>query len=140
MTLPIVWNLALVSLSPVFINLREKRIWMISFPYTELTIFSRKLLKIRRDTAVTSLNNSLWMLFYWSNFRIWMEKQTSICEDLLWHSNIWQNHQGQSSKVCGHVVSYWRHHGTSHWVLHHQWSGDYLLHYQKYCQTTIAQK
>ena len=60
-------------------------------------------------------------------FRLWMGKQAEICEDLFRHPNIWQNHQGQSSKVCGHVVSYWRHHGTSHWILHHQWSGDSLL-------------
>ena len=61
------------------------------------------------------------------NIRLWVEKQAEICEDLFWHPHIWQNHKGQSSKICGHVVSNWRYHGTPHWILHHQWSRDYLL-------------
>ena len=52
-------------------------------------------------------------------FRVWMGEQAKICKNLLWYSNIWQNHQGQSSKVCGHAVSNWRHHGTSHWVFNY---------------------
>ena len=59
--------------------------------------------------------------------RISMEKQAQICEDLFWHSNFWQNYHGQSSKVCGHVVSYWRHHGASHWVLNNKCRGNRLL-------------
>ena len=62
-----------------------------------------------------------------NSFRIWMEKSAKICKDLLWHPNIWQSEKGQSSKIYWHVVSNWRHHGTSHWILHHQRSGDSLL-------------
>ena len=60
-------------------------------------------------------------------FRFWMGKQAEICEDLFWHPHIWQNHQGQGSKVCGHVVSNRWHHGSAHRIFHHQWSGDYLF-------------
>ena len=71
-------------------------------------------------TIFIMLNNSFFT-------RLWFWTQTEICEDLLLCYNIWQNYQGQSSKVCGHALSYWRNHGTSHWVLHYQWSGDCLL-------------
>ena len=56
-----------------------------------------------------------------------------VRQDLFWHPNIWQNHQGPGSKVCWPVVGFWRNHGTPHWVLHHQWSGDSLLCYQIAC-------
>ena len=59
--------------------------------------------------------------------RICVEEQPKICEDLFWYSNIWQNHQRQSSKVCQYVVSNWWHYGTPHWVFHHKCSGDCLL-------------
>ena len=65
---------------------------------------------------------------------IWMEKQAEICKDLLWHPNIRQNHQGQSSKICRHAVSNWRHHGTSHWFLHYQWSGNSVFCNKNYCE------
>ena len=58
---------------------------------------------------------------------IWFWIEVKICEDLLLFNKLWQNHQGQGSQVCGHVVSNWRNHGTPHWVLHHQWSRDYVL-------------
>ena len=58
-----------------------------------------------------------------------MEKQFEVCENLLWHTNFRQNHQGQSSKVCGHVVSNRMHHGTSHRIFHHQQSGDLVLYH-----------
>ena len=57
---------------------------------------------------------------------VWYVVESEICEDLLLCNNLWQNHQGQGSQVCGHVVSYWRNYGSTHWVLHHQWSGDYF--------------
>ena len=58
---------------------------------------------------------------------IWFWIEVKICEDLLLFNKLWQNYQGQGSQVCGHVVSNWRNHGTPHWVLHHQWSRDYVL-------------
>ena len=42
------------------------------------------------------------------------------------------NHQGQSSQVCRHVVSYWRNHGTPHWVLHYQCCGDCIFWNEDY--------
>ena len=66
--------------------------------------------------------------------RIWFWFEPQICKDLLLCNNLWQNHQGQGSKVCGHVVSYWRHNGTPNWVLHHQWNGDCLLWNQDHPQ------
>ena len=76
------------------------------------------------------LNSNIYISYHFlfTFHRLWMEEQIEICKDLLWHSNIWHNHEGQSSKVCGHVVSNWRNHGTPHWVLHHQWSGDSLFY------------
>ena len=85
-------------------------------------------------TYPTGLKGQAWLLIlplkhfaFFYVFRFWMEKQAESCENLFWHPNIWQNHQGQSSKVCGYVISNWWHHGTSHWILYHQWSGNYLL-------------
>ena len=75
------------------------------------------------------------IFFKYHIFRIWMEKQVEICKDLLWHTNIWQNHQGQSCKVCRYAVSNWWHHGTTHWFLHHQWSGNSIL----YCKNNFSE-
>ena len=36
-------------------------------------------------------------------FRLWVEEQFKVCEDLFWHLNIWQNHQGQSCKIWRYV-------------------------------------
>ena len=66
-----------------------------------------------------------------------MEKRSEVCEDIFRHPNNKQDHQGQSSKVCGHVVSDWRHHGTAHWVLHHQRSGDSLLCHKSCLEETL---
>jgi len=57
-----------------------------------------------------------------------------IVLDIFWHSHIWPNNQGQSSKVCGHVVSNWGHHGTSHRILHHQWRRDLLFCNKNHCK------
>ena len=70
------------------------------------------------------------ILMCWSRFRFQIE--AAICKDLLLFDNFWPNWKGQSSKICGSVVSYWRHHGTLNWVLPHQWSRDSLLCYQEY--------
>ena len=72
---------------------------------------------------------------YWTRLlRFWIP--TEICEDLLLCHNIWQNHQGQVSQVCGHVVSYRRNHGASHWFFDHQWCGDCLFWNQNHLTNT----
>ena len=68
--------------------------------------------------------------------RIWFWVEIEICKDSLLCYNIWQNHQGQGSQVCGHVVSYWRNNGTPHWVFNYQWSGDCLFCNQDHPQST----
>ena len=45
---------------------------------------------------------------------------------------------GQSSKVCGHAICSWRHHGASHWLLNYQWSGDNLLLHQNYEEDNVS--
>ena len=50
---------------------------------------------------------------HWSTstgyFRVWLQDETAVCQDLLRHSHIWPDHQGQKSQV-------WRHHVRSGWV------------------------
>ena len=58
---------------------------------------------------------------------LWMGEQVEICEDLFWHSNVWQNFERQFCQVCRHVVSYWRNNGTIDWILHYKCSGNNLL-------------
>ena len=45
---------------------------------------------------------------------------------------------GQSSKVCGHAICSWRHHGASHWLFNYQWSGDNLLLHQNYEEDNVS--
>ena len=121
---PAAWSPALALLSPALPNLNWKMNWKLYFLYLETTALTKK---ITTHPSVSNGKYALEVKFLIKYSRFWMEEQTEIYEDLLWHPNIWQNREGQSSKVCGHVVSNWRHHGTSHWILHHQCSGDSLL-------------
>ena len=77
------------------------------------------------------------MIFY---FRLWMEKQIEICQNLLWYPNIWHYHHGQSSKNGWYFLSNWRHYGTSHWILYYQCSGDHLLFYKNFDYCSISQE
>ena len=131
------WNAATVKLPvlapfwPASSNLSQITIWRILFlKRSKPTINIWNGLSFLLDWKV-SLQNSIKTIFFkYHIFRISMEKQVEICKDLLWHTNIWQNYKGQSSKVCGYAISYWWHHGPSHWIFHHQCSRNNLLFYK----------
>ena len=50
--------------------------------------------------------------------------------DLLQHGDLRQHRERQEDQDGGPSESYWRHHGTPHWLLHHQWGRDRLLSHQ----------
>ena len=76
----------------------------------------------------------------WFSLRLWMEKSFEICSNLFWHTNIWSYYKRQICKICWHALSHWWHHGTSHWILHHQWCGDSLLHWNIYLEYCTEEK
>ena len=76
---------------------------------------------------------SLIIFFYNLYLRVWVCIQASLCKNKIWRSQIWEDHQRQSSQVCWSIVCYWRNNGTSHWILYHQWSGDFILCIQDSC-------
>ena len=47
---------------------------------------------------------------------------------------------GPSSQVCGPAVCYWRHHGATHRLLHHQLGGDNLFHGQNSLEYSCKSK
>ena len=132
LTIPAAWSLALAWLSPASSSLKNIKIW--NFCIQKYLDNMNILRKFPQAKQVRTKYHKFpfWIIPKLINdiSRLRVEKPIEICEDLLWHPNIWQNNQGQSSKVCGHVVSNWWHHGTSHWILHHQWSGDHIFSYK----------
>ena len=64
------------------------------------------------------------------------------CKDIRMHNkqNFTQCHAFVvvSSKVCGHAICSWRHHGASHWLFNYQWSGDNLLLHQNYEEDNVS--
>ena len=74
--------------------------------------------KVRKNITL-KWKNSCYSCIIWTGF--------TICKDFFRHTNIWQNHQGWKSKVCWHFILNWWNNGPSHWILHHQWSGNNLF-------------
>ena len=50
--------------------------------------------------------------------------------DLLRHGHLRRGREGQEDQDWGPAESHRRHHGTPHWILHHQWCRDHLLYLQ----------
>ena len=65
-------------------------------------------------------------------------RRPSLCRHKVWCSALlWQDNQGQGRQASGHAGSSRRHHGTPHWVLPDQWSGDCLLCSQDHPRCTL---
>ena len=56
--------------------------------------------------------------------------QVGGCPDLLWHSFLRRDWEGQEDQVRGPAEPHRRHHGTSYWLFHHQWHRNHLLSLQ----------
>ena len=49
------------------------------------------------------------------------------CPHLLWHGLLWRDSGRQKDQVRGSTQPDWRNHGTSHWILDHQWCWNSIL-------------
>ena len=95
--------------------------------------------KFKGYKIISNFSHLLHLCVWWI-CRSWIEIGVGICKNLFWRDLIWQNHQRQIRLSNGQTVCHWRHHGSPHWLLHHQWSGDCLLWSQDHSQSYIEQE
>ena len=99
------------------------------------TKHTRKCLTSLTKVIFANFLSSLFSFFY----RISIGFKPEICPNLFWHNFIYEDNKIQVNNIWRQVVSHRRNYGTSHWVLHHQWSGDYVFWNQDHPQNTQKQ-
>ena len=55
------------------------------------------------------------------------------CPHILWHGLLRRDCERQEDQVWGPAEPDWRHNGTSHWILGHQWCWDSILCHEVLC-------
>ena len=111
---------------------KQKQIRHFGFNATaSSTMFGKK-------NLIGNVNVNIYKGFF---FRKWTTPLNSAnSANPIQYINVWRHWKGQKDQDGGPAESHWRHHGTPHWLLHHQWSWDHLLSRQVVCSLNISPK
>jgi len=106
---------------------------MLTAEYRKFKAKNVKHFRFKLDSNSGTFGEIRIFLFAYSIFKF--RKRTAtftppIGGDLLCHSQLRRHRERQEDQDGGPAESHWRHHGTPHWFLHHQWGGDRFLSLQ----------